>query len=60
MLLMFEVLVALASASWLVGEEIGVNKVIGGALIIAASIVDAWGSVRSDRRSASLRAVEAE
>jgi drug/metabolite transporter (DMT)-like permease len=70
MLLMFEVLVALASAAWLAGEEIGANKVVGGALIIAASLVDAWGSARADRKAAdrkaagraaaTLRAAEAE
>jgi drug/metabolite transporter (DMT)-like permease len=49
MLLMLEVLVALASAHWWAGEAVGLNKLLGGALILSAGIVDAWGSARSDR-----------
>jgi drug/metabolite transporter (DMT)-like permease len=49
MLLMLEVLVALASAHWWAGEPVGLNKLLGGALILSAGIVDAWGSARSDR-----------
>jgi drug/metabolite transporter (DMT)-like permease len=49
MLLMLEVIVALASAAWLAGEPVGLNKLLGGALILSAGIVDAWGSARSDR-----------
>jgi drug/metabolite transporter (DMT)-like permease len=49
MLLMLEVLVALASAHWWADEPIGLNKLLGGALILSAGIVDAWGSARSDR-----------
>jgi drug/metabolite transporter (DMT)-like permease len=49
MLLMLEVLVALASAHWLAGEPVGLNKLLGGALILSAGVVDAWGSARSDR-----------
>jgi drug/metabolite transporter (DMT)-like permease len=49
MLLMLEVIVALVSAHWWAGEPVGLNKVLGGALILSAGIVDAWGSARSDR-----------
>ena len=49
MLLMLEVIVALASAHWWAGEPVGLNKLLGGALILSAGIVDAWGSARSDR-----------
>jgi drug/metabolite transporter (DMT)-like permease len=50
MLLMLEVLVGVGSAAWLAGEELGMNKIIGGALILSASLVEAWGSAKSDRR----------
>jgi drug/metabolite transporter (DMT)-like permease len=53
MLLMLEVVVAFVSAAWLIGEEVGLNKLIGGALIVSASLVEAWGSARSDRRAAA-------
>jgi drug/metabolite transporter (DMT)-like permease len=49
MLLMLEVVVALASAHWWADEPVGLNKLLGGALILSAGIVDAWGSARSDR-----------
>jgi drug/metabolite transporter (DMT)-like permease len=49
MLLMLEVIVALVTAHWWAGEPVGLNKVLGGALILSAGIVDAWGSARSDR-----------
>jgi drug/metabolite transporter (DMT)-like permease len=49
MLLMLEVLVALASAHWWAGEPVGLNKLLGGALILSAGVVDAWGSARLDR-----------
>jgi drug/metabolite transporter (DMT)-like permease len=48
MLLMLEVLVGVGSAAWLAGEDLGLNKVIGGALILSASLVEAWGSAQSD------------
>jgi drug/metabolite transporter (DMT)-like permease len=49
MLLMLEVVVAIGSAAWLAGEPVGLNKILGGALILSAGIVDAWGSARADR-----------
>ena len=49
MLLMLEVVVALVSAHWWADEPVGLNKLLGGALILSAGIVDAWGSARSDR-----------
>ena len=42
MLLMIEVLVGIGSASWLAGESLGWAKIVGGTLIISASIIDAW------------------
>ena len=47
MILMLEVLVGVGSAAWLAGEELGLNKIIGGALILSASLVEAWGSAKS-------------
>ena len=52
MLLMLEVVVGLVSAALIGGEELGVNKLIGGALILTASLVDAWGSAKSDQAAA--------
>jgi drug/metabolite transporter (DMT)-like permease len=49
MLLMLEVLVAIGSAARLAGEPVGLNKILGGALILSAGLVDAWGSARADR-----------
>jgi drug/metabolite transporter (DMT)-like permease len=56
MLLMLEVVVALGSAAWLLGEELGLNKLVGGALIVSASLVEAWGSAKSDRKATALDA----
>ena len=50
MLLMLEVLVGVGSAAWLAGEDLGINKIVGGALILSASVVEAWGSARMDAR----------
>lgn len=50
MLLMLEVLVGVGSAAWLAGEDLGLNKLIGGALILSASLVEAWGSAKSNGR----------
>jgi drug/metabolite transporter (DMT)-like permease len=50
MLLMLEVLVGVGSAAWLAGEELGLNKIVGGALILSASLVEAWGSARADAK----------
>jgi drug/metabolite transporter (DMT)-like permease len=58
MLLMLEVLVGVGSAAWLAGEELGMNKIVGGALILSASLVEAWGSARADRKAAAIRAAE--
>ena len=52
MLLMLEVLVGIGSAAWLAGEELGLNKIVGGALILSASLVEAWGSARADAKRA--------
>jgi drug/metabolite transporter (DMT)-like permease len=54
MLLMLEVVVGLGTATWLAGEELGINKLVGGALIMSASLADAWGSAKSDRKAAAL------
>jgi drug/metabolite transporter (DMT)-like permease len=56
MLLMLEVLVGVGSAAWLAGEDLGLNKIIGGALILSASLVEAWGSARADRKAAAVSA----
>jgi drug/metabolite transporter (DMT)-like permease len=56
MILMLEVLVGVGSAAWLAGEELGMNKIIGGALILSASLVEAWGSARADRKAAAASA----
>lgn len=60
MILMLEVLVGVGSAAWLAGEELGMNKIIGGALILSASLVEAWGSARADARRADARRTDAE
>jgi drug/metabolite transporter (DMT)-like permease len=52
MILMLEVLVGVGSAAWLAGEELGMNKIVGGALILSASLVEAWGSARADGKAA--------
>jgi drug/metabolite transporter (DMT)-like permease len=49
MLLMLEVVISIVSAAWLAGEPVGLNKILGGALILSAGLIDAWGSARSDR-----------
>jgi drug/metabolite transporter (DMT)-like permease len=51
MILMLEVLVGVGSAAWLAGEELGLNKFVGGALILSASLVEAWGSAKADREA---------
>jgi len=58
MLLMLEVLVGVGSAAWLAGEELGINKIVGGALILSASLVEAWGSAKADGRAAAAKAAE--
>jgi len=50
------VLIGVGSAAWLAGEELGMNKIIGGALILSASLVEAWGSARADRKAAAVSA----
>ncbi|WP_395022607.1 DMT family transporter [Dongia sp.] len=54
MILMLEVLVGVGSAAWLAGEELGLNKIVGGALILSASLVEAWGSARADGKAAQV------
>jgi drug/metabolite transporter (DMT)-like permease len=56
MILMLEVLVGVGSAAWLAGEELGLNKIIGGALILSASLVEAWGSAKADGKAAAASA----
>jgi drug/metabolite transporter (DMT)-like permease len=56
MILMLEVLVGVGSAAWLAGEELGLNKIIGGALILSASLVEALG--QSGRSAQSSGKVE--
>jgi drug/metabolite transporter (DMT)-like permease len=52
MILMLEVLVGVGSAAWLAGEELGMNKIIGGVLILSASLVEAWGSAKAQGKAA--------
>jgi len=47
-----EVLVGVGSAAWLAGEELGMNKIVGGALILSASLVEAWGSAKANGKAA--------
>jgi drug/metabolite transporter (DMT)-like permease len=56
MILMLEVLVGVGSAAWLAGEDLGMNKIIGGALILSASLVEAWGSARTNGKAAASHA----
>jgi drug/metabolite transporter (DMT)-like permease len=58
MILMLEVLVGVGSAAWLAGEDLGLNKIVGGALILSASLVEAWGSARAERKAAALSVAE--
>jgi drug/metabolite transporter (DMT)-like permease len=53
MLLMVEVLVGIGSASWLAGESLGWAKIVGGALIVSASIIDAWFTDESGEAAAA-------
>jgi len=53
MLLMLEVIVAIASAAWLNDEAVGLNKLVGGGLILSATLVEAWGSARSNGKAAA-------
>lgn len=53
MLLMVEVIVGVGSAAWLAGETVGWNKLIGGALIVSASIIDAWFADESGEAAAA-------
>jgi drug/metabolite transporter (DMT)-like permease len=52
MILMLEVLVGVGSAAWLAGEDLGMNKIVGGALILSASLVEAWGSAKAKGKAA--------
>jgi drug/metabolite transporter (DMT)-like permease len=52
MILMLEVLVGVGSAAWLAGEDLGLNKIVGGALILSASLVEAWGSAKAQGKAA--------
>jgi drug/metabolite transporter (DMT)-like permease len=60
MILMLEVLVGVGSAAWLAGEDLGMNKIIGGALILSASLVEAWGSARVDANRANGKAAASD
>lgn len=52
MLLMSEVLVGAASAAWLGGERLGPLELAGGALVLAAGILEVWPVRPGDRRRA--------
>ena len=48
-LMMFEVVVGVGSGALLAGEALGWNKVLGGLLIVSASILESWQATREAR-----------
>lgn len=44
-----EVVVGVGSAAWLAGEELGWHKVLGGILIVSASLLESWQARRETR-----------
>lgn len=48
-LMMFEVVVGVGTGVWLAGEELGWNKILGGILIISASVLESWQATREVR-----------
>lgn len=45
-LMMFEVVVGVGSGALLAGEDLGWNKILGGILIVSASILESWQATR--------------
>lgn len=53
-----EVIVGVGSAAWLAGEELGAAKLLGGLLIISASLLESWQAHRETVNARSLAACE--
>lgn len=49
-LMMFEVIVGVGSGALLAGEDLGWNKILGGILIVSASILESWQATREAKR----------
>lgn len=47
-----EVVVGVGSAAWLAGEDIGWHKIVGGILIVSASVLEGWQARRETRDNA--------
>jgi drug/metabolite transporter (DMT)-like permease len=48
-LMTFEVVVGIGSAAWLAGEDLGWQKILGGVLIVSASLLESWQARRETR-----------
>lgn len=48
-----EVIVGVGSAVWLAGEDLGWHKIIGGVLIVSASLLESWQARRETRDAAA-------
>jgi drug/metabolite transporter (DMT)-like permease len=48
-----EVVVGVGSAVWLAGEDLGWHKIVGGILIVGASLLESWQARRETRASAA-------
>jgi drug/metabolite transporter (DMT)-like permease len=48
-LMMFEVVVGVGSGAMLAGEALGWNKLVGGILIVSASVLESWQATREAR-----------
>ena len=49
-LMMFEVIVGVGSGALLAGEDMGWNKILGGVLIVSASLLESWQATREAKR----------
>jgi drug/metabolite transporter (DMT)-like permease len=50
-----EVVVGVGSAVWLAGEDLGWHKIVGGALIVSASLLETWQARREGQADAAAR-----
>lgn len=57
-LMMFEVLIGVGSGALLAGEELGLNKIMGGILIVSASVLESWQASREVRSARREKAME--
>lgn len=53
-LMMFEVIVGVGSGALIAGEALGWNKLLGGVLIVSASILESWQATREARLAKSV------